>query len=313
MNQHHPHIQTPHNFPAPTLPLYIDSSMLSTYKACKRKFEYAYINNYTPIGTNIHLAAGGAVAAGLEAARNAQFYSPVRLTTDELLQAAMRPYLRAWDNYLPSEDETKNHHNVFHALETYLTDFHPYDDSIQPVKLSNGKPGTEFTFAIPLPVLHPSGDPFIFVGRFDMLGLFHDLLVVLDDKTTGALGAWWQQQWHLRGQFLGYMWACRQLGYPVDHVVVRGICIQKTQHQYITVPVQFADHLITRWYEELLLTLQELVHYYNAKHFAYNFGDSCTSFGGCTYRDLCMSEELEPWLVNFEPRTWSPISADTGN
>lgn len=284
--------------------------MLTTYRSCKRRFYHLYVQRIKPIGESIHLIAGGAFAAGLEAARNAQARTKHPLTADELALAAFPAFTRRWGTFVADETETKNFHNTFHALEAYLAEFHPYHDAIQPVRRTNGDAATEFNFAIPLPVQHPSGDPFIFVGRFDLLGSFNGLPVVVDEKTTSALGPFWLRQWDMRGQFLGYMWACKQLGYAVDHVVVRGIAIQKTQHQFATVPVQYPQTLIDRWYFELLNTLHSIVADFESGYWAYNFGDACSSYGGCSFSDLCRAANPDNWMNNYEPNLWTPVNSD---
>lgn len=310
---------TPLNHPPPPVEFqpypqlaYIDSSMLSTFRSCKRKFYWNYIQQLRPAGESIHLIAGGAFAAGCEAARIRQFRdSPDRqLPIDDLLLAAIPAFAKAWGTYEASEDDAKNYHNTFHALEHYLTEYPPFTDPVQPIIKADGSPTTEFTFAIPLPVRNPAGDPYCFVGRFDLLGKYHDLVVVQDEKTTSALGPYWLRQWDMRGQFIGYVWACRQLGYPVDHVVVRGIAIQKTQHQLVSVPVAYSNIQVDRWYEELLNSLHELNHCYANEFWSYNFGDACSSYGGCGYVDLCKAADPSLFLTNFQRHVWNPVTAD---
>lgn len=293
----------------------IDSSIISTFRSCRRKFYWNYVQKFKPLGTSIHLIAGGAFAAGIEAARIEQFKpanAARQLHTDQLCWAAMAAFAKAWGDYPEMGEEAKNFHNTFHALERYLEEFPPFTDMVQPVIKPDGMPATEFSFAIPLPVNNPAGEPYIFAGRFDLLGRIGDLIVVQDEKTTSALGPSWLRQWDLRGQFLGYTWACRQLGYHVDHCVVRGIAIQKTQHQFLPVPVQYSDHLIERWYEELLNTCHEINYHFEHKLWPYNFADACSSYGGCSFHDLCLSRNPEPWLTNYEHNSWSPIQVDGG-
>lgn len=294
---------------------YVDSSMLSTFRSCKKKFYWNYIQKLKPAGQSIHLLAGGAFAAGCEAARIRQFANnntePVHI--DDLLNAAMGAFLKHWGDNPEFENETKNFHNTFHALEQYLVEYPPFSDPVQPFMKPDGNPATEFSFAIPLPVNNPLGHPYTFVGRFDLLGYYGDQMVVEDDKTTSALGPYWLRQWDLRGQFMGYTWACRQLGYPVDHVIVRGIAIQKTQHQFAMVPVQFSNLLIERWYEELLNSCHEINHYFERKLWPYNFGDACSSFGGCSYDTLCKAADPALWMPGYEVNTWNPVRmADQG-
>jgi hypothetical protein len=290
----------------------IDSTIISSLRSCPRKFYWAYVQKLKPLGLSIHLAAGGAFAAGCEAARIAQFRdSPDRqLSIDELMLAAMPAFSKAWGDFPESGEEAKNFHNTFHALERYFQEYPPLADIVQPVIKPDGSPATEFSFAIPLPVKNSIGEPYIYAGRFDLLGRFGDLMVVQDEKTTSALGPYWLRQWDLRGQFLGYTWACRQLGYPVDHCVIRGIAIQKTQHQFATVPVQYPQHLIDRWYEELLRSCHQINSLYEANVWPYNFAEACGSYGGCSFHDLCIAREPDNWLSNYETNTWSPVHLD---
>lgn len=300
--------------PPPETLTYIDSSMLSTFRSCRKKFYWNYVQKMKPAGQSIHLLAGGAFAAGLEHARLYQFRDhkdgPAHL--DDLCHAAMQGFIRAWNVDSEYEHETKNFHNTFHALEAYLAEYPPFTDPVQPLMKPDGSPATEFTFAIPLPVNNPAGSPWMFVGRFDLLGYYGPLLVVQDEKTTSALGPYWLRQWDLRGQFLGYTWACRQLGYPVDHCIVRGIAIQKTQHQFASVPVNYTNVLIDRWYATLLDTLHEINHFFEINQWSYNFGDACGSYGGCGYADLCKASDPELFLNNYELNEWNPVTADQG-
>lgn len=293
----------------PTLPLYIDSSMLTASRGCMRKYFWSYVHNLQPMGQSIHLIAGKAFASGCEAARKAQmsFYRP--LAGEELLEAAVGPFLHEWGEFEASPDDAKNFHNVFAAFEEYICSrYHPFTDEVQPICFGDSAT-IEHSFAIPLPINHPSGDPFIFCGRLDVYGLWNNTLpVLLDEKTTSMMGAAWSRQWDLRGQFLGYCWAMRQLGIPVNTVIVRGIAIQKTQFQFAQLPIQVPNYLIDRWYDELLASIQRIVDAWTADCWPYCFGDACSSYGGCSFLDLCKADDHTKWLNNYETRTWSPIN-----
>lgn len=295
------------------LPLFLDSTMVATFRACPRKFYLTYCHNLKPRGTSIHLAAGAAMAAGLNGARQAQGASLEPLTHEQLLEAAIGPFLAEWGSCPSDPEHPKNIHNTFYALELYLERFPPFYDPIQPLRGADGRPTSEFSFAIPLNISHPRGDPFIYVGRFDLLGVYaeNNLLVVLDDKTSGSLGSYWLRQWDMRGQFLGYLWALRSLGYDISHVVVRGIGLLKTEILFQTVPLEYPLFLIERWQNELYNTIQLMLHCHAEGHFPYSFGDACSSYGGCPMKDLCMNKDPDQWLNNYEVSVWNPVSSET--
>lgn len=295
--------------PDAPLPLYIDSSMLTAARGCMRKYYWSYVQNLQPMGQSIHLIAGKAFASGCEAARKAQIASSIPLSRQELLEAAIAPFLAEWGDFEASPEDAKNFHNTFAAFEEYICDrYHPYTDEVQPIKFG-ASTTIEHSFAIPLPINHPSGEPFIFCGRLDVYGRWNGTLpVLLDEKTTSMMGAYWLRQWDLRGQFLGYCWAMRQLGIPVNTVIVRGIAIQKTQFQFAQLPLQIPNYLIDRWYDELIFSLEQLTTNWVRRRWSYCFGDACSSYGGCSFIDLCKADFPERWLNNFEERTWSPIN-----
>lgn len=295
----------------PELPIYFDATMNSAFHACPRKFYWNFIRNKVPLGESIHLIAGGAYAAALHAARTAQFTNTdKKLTTDELMEACLPEFLKAWGDFIAPEGHAKSKHNMLYALEQYFERYHPSDDIIQPLKLSNGKPATEFSFAIPMPIKHPSGEPFLYCGRFDMLGTYSDRVTVLDDKTTGYFVQNWEKMWMMRGQFLGYVWACQQLGYKTNDCLVRGCAIQKTQIKFLDCPITYPQHLIDRWYKELLASITALVWHYENDDWPYDFADACSSYGGCPYMDLCVVGDAEKFMNNYQERTWSPIQLE---
>lgn len=314
----------------PDLPLYIDSSMLSAWRSCKRKHYWSTINALYPTGQSVHLVAGAAIAAGLEAARRYVFSSPnpAEVSHSAILEACYPAYSSEWGTYQPPEDNPRNaktYVNCWAALANYLEEFHPAFDPIQPLIRSDGSPTVEYRFAIPLPVLHPSGDPFILVGRFDLLGNYtfggQQFLVVADEKTTSSFTYDWANKWDLRGQFLGYIWALRQQGLSISHAVVRGIAIQKTQFDNRTAFIHYPDHLISQWYQELIRDLEQIKTLYlaacekierndlEARHeYAMNFADACDSYGGCAFRTLCCARDPQDFISNYTHYRWDPLA-----
>lgn len=297
----------------PILPAWVDSTMISAFRSCPRKFYYEFILGLRPPGISVDLHAGGVFAHCLEVVRK-EFYLNQR-TLDEALLRANAAFEIAWGDFvIPDHKRTnKRPDRVWAAVESYFETYNPTFDHIQPY-FSDGKPTFEFTFAIPLDLagfpLHPvSGEPFLYAGRFDLLGEYMGLPVVEDDKTSGS-GHYsnWSEKWDLRGQFIGYTWACQQLGLPVEQVVVRGVGIQATQIAHAEVIKPYSNVLRARWLEQLRRDLVRLVDCWNAGYFDYNFGESCTDFGNCIFTQPCQSSEPEPWLKTFDVRRWNPVN-----
>lgn len=311
-----------------SLPIYIDSSMLSLWRACRRKHYWSTLRGLYPTGKSVHLVAGGALASGLEAARRFCFAQPdpSAVPLSDLLMAAFPAFSSEWGDYDPPSDNPRNSKtftHTFSALRNYLEDYHPGRDAIQPVIRSDGTPAVEYRFAIPLPILHPSGDPFLFVGRFDLLGFYSfansTIPVICDEKTAQSFTYDWTEKWDLRGQFIGYLWALRQQGISICHAVARGIAIQKTQFDVRTAFIQYPDFMFANWEIQMLRDVQAIKdHYLNSSkelhpidrksHYSMDFADACDSYGGCAFRTLCSQYDPEPFTSNYIHHRWNPLA-----
>jgi hypothetical protein len=229
-------------------------------------------------------------------------------------QAAFEIY---WGDFRIPEHKatTKQPERVWAAVEQYFRQYDPRTDHIQPY-FTDGKPTFEFTFAVPLDgdgfPRHPvTNDYFTYTGRFDMLGEYLGMPVVCDDKTSGT-GHYtnWSERWDLRSQFIGYTWACRQLGLEVDSCIVRGVGILMKSIALAEAIKPYSDTLRDRWLEQLRRDLWRIVFMHRDNYWDYNFAEACTSYGICTFSQACQSSNPDPWLKTLEVRRWNPLNAD---
>lgn len=297
------------------LPQHIDSTMLSSFRSCPRKFYHEYILGLRTPETKIDLYAGGALADALESFYTAVFTK--QLSTAEALKEAFIGFSHAWgDNPKePATDSPKSFDRMWEAVADYIRTYPPHTDHIQPYVSETGAVTSEYSFAIPLDPahfpgipLHPmTGEPFIYCGRFDMLGSYLGRPCIRDEKTTKYAGATWADQWDLRAQFMGYVWACQQSGIDLDTVVVRGIVIQKTQIKQLESIKIFPDYMVARWYDQMKRDLQRITECWREGYFDYNFGESCTAYSGCVYRSICRSGNPEAWMQEYKILRWNPL------
>lgn len=293
----------------PLLPIYIDSTMISCFRACPRRFYYEFILGLRPSAVSVDLHAGGCFATALE-----RYYQAIYVegtSNDVALQRSLGAYLTAWGDFEPIKDTPKTKERVWEAVEEYFHMWSPQTDPVQPYRDPTGKPAMEFTFGIPLEPeenfpLHPSGSPFIYSGRFDMLGVKNGRTRWRDEKTTKSIGASWSEQWDLRSQFLGYTWALQKSGIKCDGGVVRGIGILKTKITVVEAEKVYSDVLIARWYEQLRRDLWRIRKMWDEGYWDYNLADACTSYGGCAFRMPCSSEAPDRWYSGYNVRRWHP-------
>lgn len=295
----------------PEFPVIWDSTQRGAFTSCPKKFYWEFYRNLGPQTTSVHLHFGACLASALEVARLA-FYRE-NYDQDKSIGLGLKALFAAWGDYEDGHD-VKTFANCCQAFIDYC-DAYPFgSDHIQPYKKEDGSPAVEFSFAIPIPeVLHPvSGEPLIYAGRFDMLGVYNQQLFIVDEKTTGQLGNSWLRQWDLRAQFTGYCWAAQQYGYPVAGAVVRGIAPRKKGSVDFAEAITYRpSHIISSWREQLSRDLQRAVSCYTEGYWDVNYDSTCASYGGCQFTRLCESPTPEDWISTyFVERNWNPLHKD---
>lgn len=318
------------------LPLHVDSTMINCFRSCGVKFRNEFVYGLRPPGLSIDLHAGACFATGIEITSRGVWEK--QLSLSDALERGHAAFAVAWGDFeIPPHKVTgKTFDNVWNAVVEYFKKWPPLTDTIQPYVAADGKATFEYTFAIPLEPCcepkdytfaklqenaswggadpfpcHPSGGPFVYSGRFDLLGNYLGKPTPRDEKTSGKTpGANWSESWDLRSQFMGYVWACQQAGLDTDSVLVRGCPILKTkQDGQVEAHKTYPRHLIDRWYEQLRRDLWRIRRSWDEGYFDYNLSDSCTSYGNCVFLTPCTAptEHQESWLSAYEVRRWNPL------
>ncbi len=295
-------------------PEIIDSTMLAAWKACPQKYMREHLQHWKPKEPSVHLHAGAAYARGLEVARRSFYELGEGKKNAEA--AGLEALMEAYGSFSCPPDSAKSLERMCGALEFYFDRYPLGEDPAVPLLLPNGKRAVEFSFAIPLNLLHPvTGNPILYAGRCDQIVEFAGGLYTFDDKTCSQLGASWSSQWNMRGQFIGYTWAAQQSGITVSGTIVRGVSILKTRYDTAQALVNFSPLLIERWEDGLYAFLHSLKRAWERANegfqdkFSYNLSESCTQYGGCPFVRVCSSPDPEAWLeMGFERRVWNPLT-----
>lgn len=296
-------------------PELIDNSMRSDFVTCASKFFWAYIRKLTGSAPNIHLHAGGAFAASLEAAKRA-FYEKGQ-TVDESLRQGLEALLKFYGPVQApvTRSGDKSCDNVVRAFDSYFRTYPLGKDTFRPHFAANGKAMLEFTFAIPMEISHPvTGNPILYGGRADEIAEGNGMLVVADEKTTAQLGEQWSKQWKLDSQFTGYIKACHVHGLPVAMALIRGIGLLKTKISHQEAHVYRSKWEIDRWWEQLHHDVQRMIDSWKKDHWSLALSKSaCSAYGGCEFAMLSESPEPEKWIEShYRTRTWNPLEKDSG-
>ena len=294
----------------PPFPTVLDSSLIATFRSCRQKALLEYFEHWKPKTQSVHLHAGKAFAAGLEAAREAFFIDG--LDHESSVKRGLDALLTAYGDFECPEDSAKSASRMAGALVYYFDSFDMRKDKAVPVTMPSGKRGIEFSFSEPIDVTHPvTGDPILYVGRMDMMAEYAGGVFGEDDKTTSSLGASWSKQWDLRSQFTGYTWGAKRAGFPLNGFIIRGVSILKTKYDHAEAITYRPQWMIDRWYEQLCRDVKGMKKAWESGYWDYNLDHACTEYGGCVFRKICLSTNKETWLnSDFERRVWDPVTRE---
>ena len=294
----------------PDFPMAIDSTMRGAFVSCPHKYFREYFEHWKPAAESIDLVAGKAFATGIEVVRRAVWQD--NLSDKEALQLGVQALIKEWGDFEAPEGHVKQLDRMIGALDEYFTHYGYRTDLIQPLMLE-GKPAVEFSFALPIPdTVHPTtGEPILYTGRFDMVGLYNNQIFVVDEKTTKQLGPTWFKNWTLRSQLTGYCWASREYGYQVAGAIIRGISILKSKYGHAESIQYRPEWFIDRWLEQLARDVKRMIQCWEEGYWDLNLDTSCTNYGGCSFMDVCNSKEPERLLpINFVKRVWDPLKRE---
>lgn len=318
---------TPYRFPE-----VIDSTILAVFDSCSQKFFHEHILCLASSVISPDLHAGGAFAKGIEGARRAFWFEG--LSSSAAVEKGWSDLLLQYGDYEPppkhdGTDHPKDFINTSSAYFDYFRNYPLDSDPIKPYIMAGDRPAIEFTFAIPLPIQHPiTGNPLLYGGRLDMIGYYNNVIAIIDEKTTGQLGAGWESKWRMRGQFLGYSWAAREHGIAAKTAIIRGVAIQKTQVSHLQAIVTIEEWRVADWYQSMLSKVQEMVDRFNAWRvrmesgvsaelanrtpyfflpWRKSYAEACEAYGGCLFRDLCTSQDPTIWYSSYRRRIWNPL------
>jgi len=293
----------------PDFPITIDNTMRSAFVACPQKYFRTYFQHWKPIQESVDLVAGKAYAAGIEASR-LEFFQKKNPSTEECISAGVAAVITEYGAFEPPEGHVKTLDRMIGALDEYFRNYGFATDLIQPY-FSNGKPAIEFSFALPIPgTSHPTtGEPLLYTGRFDMLGVFNGSIFVVDEKTTKQLGNSWVKSWAMSSQFTGYCWAAGEYGYPVAGAIIRGISILKHKYGHAESLQYRPKWFIDRWLIQLAKDIQRMIRAWELDDWEYDLNTACNNYGGCGLVDVCSSINPERVLeANFQKRIWNPLA-----
>lgn len=245
-----------------------DSVSLTAAMACWRRYYYTIVLGLQRKGpaSAIALDFGIAFHKGMEhyqhaAAEGADHTSAVEYTVRELLSNQHFAQLPTHDEVqdlagnLDEDDDgitlrnskVRTRYHLMRSVVWYLDNYQP--DPLKTYILSNGKPATELSFRMELP-LDIAGHPVLLSGHLDRVAYLNDRLYVVDYKTTKALSRQFFADFSLSHQITGYTLAGRSVMHePVQGAIIDGIAILVGGVKFQRQPVDRSEGQIEEYIE----------------------------------------------------------------
>lgn len=292
-----------------------DSTSMSLFKECPRKYYYAIILGYTPRAMSVHLAFGLHYHAALEAYDYARAKGA---SHEQATIVAVRRALRdTWNFELKrpwfSDDKYKNRYTLIRSVVWYLAKFE--HDSLKTIILANGKPAVELSFRFQTTYVSSGGQPFVLCGHIDRLVTFGNMLHVLDRKSTkstldGDSKEKFFAQFSPHNQMSQYSFAGRVIyDVPVQGVIIDGVQVAIEFSRFERGIATRSEAQLDEWYEMMGYYLGRAEHCAKTGKWPMN-ELSCNAYGGCQFRRICnrSPEVRHEWLEReFVKRVWDPL------
>lgn len=291
----------------PPFPKVVDSTILAAFRSCPRKAFLEFLHHWKNKEPSVHLKAGAAYARGLEVSRKA-FYEE-GLSSEDSIALGLGALLKEYGDFQCPEDSAKSASRTAGAMEFYFGNYPMETDKAKPLTLPSGRKAIEFGGVEPLEISHPeTGDPIQYSWRMDMAVDWEGMKLGEDDKTASQLGASWPRQWDLRSQFTSYVWGAKKAGIELNGFLVRGVSILKTKYDTLQAITYRPDWQVERWYEQTLRDVAKMIRCWQEGYFDYNLDHACAEYGGCQFRQVCLTQDPKGMLESlFERRQWDPV------
>lgn len=297
-------------------PRVITASLRESFNSCHKKFEWSQIIGIAPKTTSIHLTAGKAYAAGLEAYRKEYFSAsekPESERYDSAVAKGLIALTKAYGAEDPPTEEKKQYDRVVAAYIEHLVRYPPANEHAVPHFAGRG---VEFSFAFEVADLkHPTtGDPLLYGGRLDQLADYNGALFIFDDKTAGGIGQQWRRQWDLRSQFTGYTVGMQLSDYPVVGAIIRGMAILKEECKTAEAITYRPPYMVERWKERLIWDMKRMLECWKTGYWPHTGEESgaCYDYGICPFATLCLSESPDKYVdVYYDYARWDPVERES--
>lgn len=319
--------------------IYIDFSTLSTFKSCKEKARLRYSEDLVPLIGEPPLEFGGAFHSAIQAFYIEMAVNSLKLDPPSLRElatgkakSAFLDHLRERNSSLPTNIESDQKRSIERGLYLLEAYFHKWRNEtlVNELRPDTGEPYVEIGFSLYL--MEWKSRPVMYIGRLDriMRSRVDNRLRIVETKTTSQgltqfvtgvrpnhqiTGYHWAARELLHIDVAGTIWDCifissRQPKLSGDSWETRGIDIEKDFNRSETRRTQ-TD--VEEFLRDLVDDTEEYLTWKDSdrKRWPRTAPGACHSYGGCTYRDVCITNANTQIIENkFRREKWEPFKVN---
>lgn len=285
-----------------------DSTSLTTFMECPRKYQYSLLFARAPRKESVHLTFGIYFHQGLEhydklRANGIDHNTAVHSVVKDMLVRS-----HGWN----SDDNYKNRETLIRSLVWYMEEFPSESDPAKTLILHNGSPAVELSFRFEFPDLKtPWGDRYLYCGHLDRVAEFDGALWVMDRKTTkSAITSYWFEKFRPHNQMTGYTIGGHiTLSRPLKGVIIDGAQIGVNFTRLMRGITLRSQDELEEWFANASVHIRLAERYAESDFWPMNLS-ACDNYGGCPFRPICAKPpaQRQRWLeAEYVERIWDPL------
>jgi hypothetical protein len=260
---------------------YVNASSVDIIQTCPRKAQYALVRNLRKEDESEALVFGKAIHSALETLYRTD---PAKRSLSDMIAAFETA--GASLSIVP-DGEKRSLSNGVKILNRY---FAAYANDPWVIYSDKDGPWVERSFELPFKTHNKFTSVFVH-GQMDavMQNVETGELVVVDHKTTSTVSDLINRV-KPNLQFSLYAWAAKEMGLPVNRVMVNGIQVAKTKSDFLRI---FTDRGADD-FAELDLSITHAVEQYDKFSASESWPmntSSCSNYGGCQYLGICQLDK----------------------
>lgn len=296
----------------------VDATMISTFRACEEKYRKRFEDLHVAKGNNGALGSGLAFHEGAAAFRQARKSGQ---SVQDGFNCGLYKLREFYAKEMPPEfvngpcpDERRSLPNLERIFEAWCS----YE----------AQQGFEYLYieqsmGISLGSIERGAAIYdiIYAGIIDAVVKQQGCIFVDDIKTTTMnVTQAFKDSFRVSQQFMGYTAGMKEmLGNEIYGAMASIVWFQKeaksgkgkpVSEYFHTVPVTYTDDQLEEWHTNTLRTINRILDCEEAGEWQLDFGDSCKTYNGCTYKSICgATPKIREQIIkmDFERMTWTPL------